>query len=125
LVLCDDVVVHHARDKHTLNGLIGGIAVPQFPGLAGPYVAYVRLSNVHSNELVTVGLEHDDGTKLWELEARLLNNNDPLLVHTLIARIPYFQVLVGGRHLLVARHNHVPVAQMPIQIVGPSESQKD
>lgn len=119
LVLCDDVVISHARGKHTLAGIIGGIGVAQLGAMAGPYVAYVRLSNVHTDQRVTVGLERPSGTLLWEFEAQLVNRNDPLAVHTLIAHIPGFLVDEPGRHMLIARHENVPVAQAPIEVMIP------
>jgi hypothetical protein len=119
LLLCDDVVQTHALDKHHLQGVIGAITcvvAPNGVGLGGPCVAYVRLSNVHANERVTVAFEHGSGTKVWELEAQLLNRNDPLAVHTLIARVAQFPIQEEGRHLLVVRHGAEEVAHAPIQV---------
>ncbi len=116
LVLCDEVVQTHARDKHTLQGIIGAMVAPSIQPIAGPFVAYLRLSNVHSDERVTVALESPSGEKVWEFEAQLLNRNDPLAVHTLIARIGQFRLPASGRHMLVASHDGVPVAQSPIEV---------
>lgn len=120
LVLCDDVQVNYATGKHTLHGIIGGMVARELPMGVGPCVAYVRLSNVHSNQRVQVSFEHaDSSTRLWSFQAELINRNDPLAVHTLMTRVPPFVVDRAGRYLLIASHNNVPVAQAPIEIRTP------
>lgn len=120
LVLCDDVQVNYATAKHTLHGIIGGMVARELPMGVGPCVAYVRLSNVHSNQRVLISFEHaDSSTRLWAFQAELINRNDPLAVHTLMTRVPPFLIDRAGRYLLIASHNGVPVAQAPIEIRTP------
>lgn len=119
LVLCDDVVVSHGRDKHNLMGIIGTLAFPALPAITGGFVAYVRLSNVHTQQRVTVGLEEAESeAPLWEFAAELVNRNDPLAVHTLVTKVPPFRIERPGRYLLKAKHNGVPLAQTPIIVVS-------
>src|SRR5262245_21010934 len=105
LVLCDDVVVSHGQDKHHLYGIIGALGVPSLPHIIGGFVAYARLSNVYEEQKVTVAFSHaEDDQLLWEFAAQLVNRDTPLAVHTLITRIPRFQIERAGRYVLAARH---------------------
>lgn len=117
LVLCDDVVISHGLDKHRLDGIIGAITVPWVPHPAGGGVVYVRVSNVRQNLSLTVRLvSAEDDQPLWEIEAEILNRNEPLHVHTLVARVPEFLVSKQGKYVLEARHKGVPIASVPITI---------
>lgn len=118
LVLCDDVVVSHGRDKHRLDGIIGAMTVPFVPHFAQGGVVYVRVSNVHQNQRLTVRLvsADDDHESLWEIEAEIVNRNEPLDVHTLVAKVPPFEVVKAGRYLLEAVFKGVPIATVPIMI---------
>lgn len=123
LLLCDDVVVSHGRDKQSLHGVIGVIGLRTLPAITGGFVAYIRLSNVYTNQKVTVGLEDaETDSPLWEFQAELVNRNDPLAVYTLVTRIPPFRVEKAGKYVLKAKHAGVPIAQTPIQIVAASSS---
>jgi len=125
LVLCDDVIVSHGRDKHDLRGIIGAIGVPQLPAIAGNLVVYVRLSNVHSQQRVTVSFapaDDHEADPLWEFDAQLVSRNDPLSVHTLVTRVPPFRVERGGRYVLTVKHDGIPIAQTPVQIMAPGPS---
>lgn len=124
LILCDDVVISHARDKHQLNGVIGALLVPFVPFIATAGVVYVRVSNVHRQQKITVRLVRadDDHEPLWAIEAEIINQNKPLDVHTLVAKIPPFQVTKAGRHVLEAMYNGVQIASVPIMIQAQFES---
>lgn len=118
LVLCDDVVVSHAFGKHQLSGIIGAMNVPFVPHPVPGGVVYVRVSNVHGNEQLTVRLVRadNDHEPIWEIQAEIVNRNEPLDVHTLVARVPAFEVQSAGRYLLEARHMGVPICTVPIQV---------
>jgi hypothetical protein len=124
LVLCDDVVVSHARDKHQLSGIIGAMAVPFVPSVAQAGVVYVRVSNVHQNQKITVRLVRadDDHEPLWAIEAEIVNLNTPLDVHTLVAKVPPFLVKQAGRHVLEAVYHGVAIASVPIMITAQFKS---
>jgi len=117
LVLCDDVVISHAKGKHTLYGIIGNIAPPSLPHIIGPFVAYIQISNIYAQQRVTVSFETGDaGEPQWEFAAEFVSRSDPLQVHTLVARIPPFLIEKPGRYILRANHEGIPLAQTPITI---------
>jgi hypothetical protein len=118
LVLCDDVVISHALDKHQLSGIIGAMTVPFVPSLAPAGVVYVRVSNVPKSQKITVRLVRadDDHEPLWAIEAEIINRNTPLDVHTLVAKVPAFVVARTGRHVLEAMYDGTPIASVPIMI---------
>lgn len=117
VLLCDDVV-QSARGKHSLMGVIGMIAVAQFPAVIGGYVTYVRLSNLYPNQNAHIELERaEDGFVVFRFEVRL-EQADPLGVYTLVAVVPPFQVDQPGRYVFQAVAGGVPLAQSPIEIVG-------
>jgi hypothetical protein len=53
---------------------------------------------------------------LWSFEAQFVSRNDPLEVHTIIARVPVFLVKREGRHLLKAAYKGVPMVQVPVRV---------
>ena len=128
ILLCDNIVVSHADDKHNLLGVIGAITLPPRMMAVGPFVVYVRLSNVHANQKVEVCFEDAESeTRIWAFVAELVNRNDPLAVYTLLSRVPAFLVPRAGRYLLSAKHGGVALAQTPIQInclAAPDEKQQ-
>ena len=119
LLLCDDVVISHAHDKHMLQGVIGALSVPKLPAVLGGFVVYIRLSNVHAMQMVSVKFRHAkdgfDDKGLWELVAQVIQK-DPLDVSTLIARVPPFQVTEAGRYIVTAEHNGIPLATIPVML---------
>lgn len=126
-LLCDDVLVSHGHGKHTLSGIIGMIVVRALPAALGPYVTYVRISNVYGDQKVTVNLEHADTFEaVFEFEATLPQPADPLGVYTLMVRIPPFSVSEAGRYMFNAKSGGVPLAQSPImiQVAQPAEDDR-
>lgn len=70
LLICDDVVVRHGRDKHLLEGVIGTIGVPRHHPYSGGFVIYGKVSNVHLQQSITVSFECADSEEvLWSFEA--------------------------------------------------------
>jgi hypothetical protein len=120
LLLCDDVLISQGKNKHNLIGLIGGIAVRNFPAILEGYVAYARFSNVYGGQKITLKLSRgtDDATIL-EAEVPFPSQSDPLGVYTIVIPVPAFKVEEPGRYLFGAYHNGVPVASSPIIIQGP------
>lgn len=123
-MLCDDVVISHSQDKHNLVGIIGALGVRGTPAVSGGFVVYIRLSNVYSEQRVTVSfVSAQDDEVAWEFEAQLVSRNDPLAVHTLISRVPPFRLGKPGRYMLEAKHGGTVIAQTPIEvIVGPAHT---
>lgn len=125
ILLCDDVIVTHAQDKHVLQGIIGVIGVRSLPAVLGGYVAYIRLSNVYSSQKVTVQFEEaDTGTALFAFEAGFPAQSDPLGVYTLIVRIRPFAVEKVGRYLFSVIYGGVAIASTPVMIVLPPTEEK-
>ncbi|MBY0311753.1 MAG: hypothetical protein K2W85_06770 [Phycisphaerales bacterium] len=114
----------HGLEKHQLNGIIGAIAVPFVPHPVTAGVVYVRVSNVHRQQKITVRLVRADDYHelLWAIEAEIINQNKPLDVHTLVAKVPPFLVTQAGRHVLEAMYNGVQIASVPIMIQAQFES---
>ncbi|HVS73159.1 MAG TPA: hypothetical protein VHQ47_18030 [Phycisphaerae bacterium] len=122
LLLCDDVVISTAQDKHVLQGVIGSFGLPAVPAVAGNFVAYLRVSNVYPSQKLSVRFENaSSGEVLFEFEAQFVSQKDPLEVHTLVSRIYPFEVKEFGRHILSAVYNGMPVAQTPVYVVEMSE----
>lgn len=118
LLLCDDVVISTAQDKHVLQGVIGSFGLPAVPAVAGNFVAYLRVSNVYPSQRLSVRFENAaSGEILFEFEASFVSQKDPLEVHTLVSRILPFEVKEFGRHILSAVYNGMPVAQTPVYVV--------
>lgn len=126
LLICDDVIMSTARGKHALQGVVNGIAVRELPALVGPYVAYVRLSNVYGSQKIQLKFAHgstDD--EVFSFEAEAPEQSDPLGVHTLILKIPQFEITADGRYLFSAVHNGVPFASSPIVVKGPGSEDSE
>jgi hypothetical protein len=118
LLLCDDVLIYTAQDKHVLQGVIGSFGLPAVPAMAGNFVAYLRVSNVYPSQRLSVRFENAaSGEILFEFEAQFVAEKDPLEVHTLVSRIYPFEVKEFGRHILSAVYNGMPVAQTPVYVV--------
>jgi hypothetical protein len=117
LLLCDDVIVSHGRDKHVLQGVIGTIGLKGIPAVSGGHVVYLRLSNVYPNSKITVSFTNaETDQQLWEFKAEFVAGTQPLGVHTMIVRVPPFQVNKAGRHMLAVNHNGIPIVQTPITV---------
>lgn len=116
-LLCDDVLVSQGRGKHTLNGIIGAIGVEKLPAVLGWYVTYVRISNVYGEQRVIVNLEEaGTGEPVFEFEAKMPEQADPLGVYTLVVPVPPFRVERAGRYMFNAKSGGEILAQSPIII---------
>ena len=114
LLLCDDVIISHAHNKHVLQGVIGVLTVQKLPWVVGGFVVYMRLSNVHAKQTVKVKFSHGDSNDvLWELVAEVIQQ-DPLQVNTLITRVPPFPLTKDGRYIVSAEHDGIPLASIPV-----------
>lgn len=115
LLLCDDVVVTHAKGgKHHLQGIIGGIGLP-LPATAGNHVVYLRLTNVYPNAHVVVSFQHEaDNVPVWQFRAEFVPKSQPLDVNTMIVNVPPFRLTKAGRYHLQATYQEVPIATVPI-----------
>lgn len=117
IMLCDDVVVSAASNKHNLVGLINGIAVRELPAVLGGYMAYVRGTNVHGEQVIRLVLESaDDEEEILAIEGKFTKETHPLSVYTVMLKLPAFKVERAGRYLFSAKHNGVPIAQMSLDI---------
>lgn len=126
VLLCDDVLISQGKNKHSLVGVIGTIAVAGFPAVIGGYVSYVRLSNVYSGgQKISLRLSSakNDET-IMEAETGLPVQSDPLGVYTFITPLPLFQITEEGRYLFGVYHNGVPIATSAILVQGPAEEKQ-
>ncbi|HEV7297943.1 MAG TPA: hypothetical protein VGN72_01155 [Tepidisphaeraceae bacterium] len=119
LLLCDDVLRSTIRGKHILQGVIGGVQLLQLPAIIGPYVAYIRWSNVYGGQKIKLNFRNEDDDVIFGMEAKSPAKSDPLETHTLIIRIPPFEITTPGRYLFSAEHGGSPFAQTTIVIKGP------
>lgn len=121
LLLCDDVLMSVGKSKSILQGVVDYIAVPSVPAVVGPYVAYVRLSNVYAHAEIVLRFCHvDSDDEVFSLNARAPEGSNPLGTHTLILRLPPFPVSEVGKHTLQALHGGIAFAESPIMIVIPT-----
>lgn len=117
LLICDDVLISAGRDKHTLHGVIGTIVVLECPARVGPYVAYVRLSNVYSKqEIELIFRKADDDEMVFSFKAKSPASSNPLHTHTLIVKIPQFEIPSAGRYIFTAEHGGVEFAQSRFEV---------
>jgi hypothetical protein len=124
IILCDDLVVSHVNgQKHTLQGVIGGVRVPEFPAALGPYMCYIRLANLINKEDIEVSFEYADTNEtIFSVRVPLPPQEHPLGVCTLVLNIPQFGLEKPGRYLLSAKHNGFAVAESPIVVQTSSGS---
>jgi hypothetical protein len=117
LLICDDVLMSVAGAKHMLHGVIDRIVVTELPAQIGPCVAYVRLSNVYSNQHIVLSFcRASTDEEVFRFDAKSPGKSDPLGTHTLILKIPGFAVEQPGRYIFSASHGGMPFAQSPITI---------
>lgn len=117
ILLCDDVVISQARQKHTLVGVIGGIAVKSLPATVGGYCAYIRFSNMYPGQKVLIRLEHAATADIcFEVQADFSTQSDPLGVYTIVLPIGAFEIRHSGRYLFTAIHDGIPIASSPITV---------
>lgn len=117
-LLCEDVLVSQARGKHMLHGVINVIFVPQLPSVVGPFVTYVRISNVYPNQTIHVSFERaEDGEKVFEFAAEPPERPDQLGVYTFVVTTPPFRLEQDGRYIFSVRSDGTPLAESPISVV--------
>ncbi|MFI5380096.1 MAG: DUF6941 family protein [Tepidisphaerales bacterium] len=117
LLLCDDVLISQGKGKHFLQGVIGIVGVSSLPAMIGGYVAYIRLSDVHGSQNVTISFVNArTGEPVIETKADFPSHADPLGVYTLVIPVPAFAVNEEGRYLFMVTHDGVPIAQTPVII---------
>jgi hypothetical protein len=117
LLLCDEVLIGQAKPKHYLQGIIGLIGVKEVPAVIGRFVAYVRISNVHGEQKISLVFEPaKGGDSLFTVEVGLPSQADPLGVYTLVIPVPPFVVPEAGRYMFSAYHAGIPITQSPIEI---------
>ncbi|GEM_PF-6577295 len=122
LLLCDDVVVTHAHDKHNLMGIVGSIFVRELPGHVGGFVAYARTSDLHGTEEVELVIRRpSDNEPVMKIRATF-QSDTPLNVQTLVARVPPLLVEEAGRYMFSAESNGSILAQTPINVIVPQET---
>ena len=117
LLICDEVTLGIGRDRHTLHGVVNVITVDEKPAKVGPFVAYVRLSNVYPSQKIELKFCTAGEDEVFRMDAEAPKTSDPLGVHTLILVIPQFTVEAGGRYIFSVSHGGVPFATSPIQVV--------
>ena len=125
LVICDDVLLSYGKQKHFLQGVIGGILVPSLPAVIGPYVAYIRMSNVYGGQEIELDITRaGDSAEVFQIKATSPPGSDPLQTHTMILQIPPFQIMEVGRYIFSGTHGGVAFAQSVINIQAVAKEQK-
>jgi len=124
LLICDDVLVSTGKNKHFLEGVIGAVGVASVPAVVGPYVAYIRLSNVYGGQEIVLSIcNATDDEEVFRVMATSSEKSDPLETHTIILAIPPFEIRETGRYIFSASHGGVPFAQSMITIVVPEQKE--
>ena len=117
LLLCQDFVEWKATGKHELHNVVGTLLAREFPAVFGPFVAYVRLSNVYGEQTVNFSFQNADTEEaLIEFNARTHPQANPLGVVTSVVPIPPFEIAAPGRYILVASHSGMPIAVAPVDV---------
>ena len=115
LLLCEDVTESKATGKHVLHGIIEVIRAPGFPLVVGPFVGFMRLSNVYGKQEVRVSFERADTQEpLIEFVATTHPKADPLGVVTSVIPINAFVIPDPGRYIFSATHQGLEIASSPI-----------
>jgi len=117
LLLCQDFVEWKATGRHELHNIVGTLLAKEFPAVFGPFIVYIRLSNVYGEQLVNFSLQNaDTEEKLIEFTARTHPQANPLGVVTTVVPIPPFEIRTPGRYILEASHSGIPIAVSPIDV---------
>jgi hypothetical protein len=120
LLLCDDVLVSYRGGKCTIQGVIDRIRVSALPAEIGPFVAYVRLSNVYRRQRLFFDLMClSTNEKVLRINAISPKASNPLMTHTLVIPLPRFAVTDAGRYSFTASHGGAPFAQSLVVIETP------
>jgi hypothetical protein len=125
VLLCDDLITSSIRQKHTLSGVFTMVLVRELPSAIGPYVLYIRVSNVYPGQPVFVSLDPPIGETLFRFRVPLPDQPDPLGLYTVPAVIAPFVVSAPGRYMLtVSDGEGIPLAMTPIMIVVPDQREE-
>jgi hypothetical protein len=117
LIICNDVMTGTLDGRTVINGIIDGLVLSSTPAVIGPFVAYIRFSNVYAEQKISLSFARpDDEHKVFELPLTAPKQSDPLKTHTLVIRINQFEIKESGRYIFQASHGGVAFAQSPIDI---------
>jgi hypothetical protein len=117
LLLCQDFIEWKATGRHELHNVVGTLRAVELPAVFGPFVAYMRLSNVYGAQTVNVSFQNADTEDvLFEFAARTHPQADPLGVVTSVVPIPPFEIPAAGRYIFQASHAGNPIAMSPITV---------
>ena len=115
LLLCQDVTESKATGKRVLHGIIEVIRATNFPVTVGPFVGFMRLSNVYGQQEVRVSFERaETGESLFEFVATTHPKADPLGVVTSVVPIMPFTIDEPGRYIFSATHDALEIASSPV-----------
>lgn len=115
-LLCEDVLMSAARGKHILHGIVNLVVVASLPATVGPFVSYVRVSNVYGTQELTIRLVSGTDRVVFELRAQL-KSPDPLGLYNLVVPIPPFGITEAGRHMFSVLAGGEVLAQSPILVM--------
>lgn len=119
------MLISIAKGKHLLQGIVDRVNVEKLPATLGPYVAYVKLSNVHGAQHIEMNFCNAASEEvLFTFGATSPPENDPLAAHTLILPIPPFVVKKAGRYIFRASHAGIPFATNAIVVAVPEKPKK-
>jgi hypothetical protein len=117
LLLCQDFVEWKATGRHELHNVVGTLLAREFPAVFGPFVAYIRLSNVYGRQTVNFSFQNaDTEERLIEFDAQTHPQANPLGVVTTVVPISPFEIRTPGRYIFVASHAGTPIALSPIDV---------
>lgn len=116
LLLCEDVLESKAGRKHFLHGIVGEITVQRLPAVIGPFVAYVRVSNIYGTQDVRFELLTHEGDPVFALTIQSPPDSHPLGHHTLVMPLERFEVRSPGRYIFQASSKGEILAQSPIVV---------
>jgi len=68
-------------------------------------------------------LSAPDGEEVFGFDAKSPPTSNPLDTHTLIVKIPLFEIKLAGRYVFSALHAGVAFAQTTIEVRGPQSEE--
>jgi hypothetical protein len=124
LLICEDVFVGAGSAKHILHGIISEIFVPALPVTIVQAVAYVRLTNVYAEQNIALSFANvGTGVELFRFNSQSPKDSNPLGTHTLILKIPPFEITETGRYIFSALHNDIAFAECPVTVKVPEQTE--